>query len=69
MDAIPLTIEIAQQSAEIYKVLKAENQMIEFRDIFIGATALELNVMLLTLNEKHFERIKEIKLYNKKTLT
>ena len=43
--------------------------MIEFRDIFIGATALELNVMLLTLNEKHFERIKEIKLYNKKTLT
>ncbi|GAB6888524.1 hypothetical protein JCM13304A_20230 [Desulfothermus okinawensis JCM 13304] len=68
MDVIPLTTEIAQRSAEIYKDLKSQNQPIEFRDIFIGATAVEVNVLLLTLNEKHFKRIKGIKIYNKENI-
>ena len=64
MEIQPLTTEIAQLSGEIYKDLKAKNQHIEFRDIFIGATAIMRNIPLLTLNEKHFTGIKGIKIYD-----
>ncbi len=63
MEVVSLTSEIAQRAAVIYKNLKAKNQLIEFRDIFIGATALELEVPLVTLNEQHFKRIEGIKLF------
>ncbi len=36
--------------------------MIEFRDIFIGATAIVHNLPLKTTNTKHFERIKELEI-------
>ena len=64
LDIHPLTAKIAELSAELYKDLKAKNQVIEFRDIFIGATAIEMNIPLLTLNEKHFIRIKGIRIYD-----
>ncbi|NPA40410.1 MAG: type II toxin-antitoxin system VapC family toxin [Thermodesulfobacteria bacterium] len=57
-------LETAKRSAEIYKELKNNNQLIEFRDIFIGATALEINLPIITLNEEHFKRIKGIKIYD-----
>ena len=60
----PLTTEIAQLSAEIYKDLKTQNELIEFRDIFIGATAIKINIPLMTLNNKYFIRIKGIKIYD-----
>jgi len=68
MEIIPFTNEIAQRSAEIYKELKFNNQVIEFRDIFIGATALEMKLPIITLNEAHFQRIKEIKIYDRNKL-
>ncbi len=61
-EIIPFGFETAQISAEIYKNLKAENQLIEFRDIFIAATSIEFNVPLLTLNKKHFNRINDVKI-------
>ena len=57
---IPLSDKIARRSATIYKILRARNQIIEFRDIFIGATSIELLIPLATLNKKHFERIDSI---------
>jgi len=68
IEIIPFTKEIAERSAKIYKELKAENQLIEFRDIFIGATALEKELSIITLNEAHFKRIKGIKIYDRKNL-
>ena len=68
IEIIPFTQEIAKRSAEIYKRLKANNQLIEFRDIFIGATALEMELPLITLNEVHFNRIKGIKIYDRNNL-
>ncbi len=68
IEIIPFTQEIAKRSAEIYKKLKAANQLIEFRDIFIGATALETELPLITLNEVHFNRIKGIKIYDRNNL-
>ncbi|MBI3958558.1 MAG: type II toxin-antitoxin system VapC family toxin [Chloroflexi bacterium] len=50
-------------SVEIYQRLKASNQLIPLPDIFIAATAITHNLPLLTLNQKHFARIIQLKLY------
>lgn len=54
---LPLTKPVAEKSAEIYQRLRQSNKMIEFRDIFIGATAILHDLPILTHNEKHFKRI------------
>lgn len=57
---IPFTSEIAQNAAQIYQRLRQQNQLIEMRDIFIGATAIIYNLPLLTINSKHFIRIEKL---------
>jgi predicted nucleic acid-binding protein len=59
---IPFDNEIAEISSIIYQRLKWEHKLIEFRDIFIAATAIAENLCVATLNTKHFERIKDIDL-------
>jgi len=59
---LSLDQEVAKKSAEIYHQLRNENNMIEFRDIFIAATCLVHNMPLKTLNNKHFERIEGLKI-------
>jgi predicted nucleic acid-binding protein len=61
---LPFNYDTAIKSAEIYNDLKSKSQLIEFRDIFIGATAILNNLPVLTLNRKHFERIDGIKVYS-----
>ena len=63
MILLPFNYDTAMKSAEIYNDLKSRNQVIEFRDIFIGATAILNHLPVLTLNRKHFERIDGIKIY------
>ena len=65
LDNIPVLVfdqVTAKKSAEIYLTLRSKNQIIDFRDIFIGATALQHNMPLKTLNKKHFGRIKDVRL-------
>ncbi len=59
---IPFDDEIAEIASIIYKRLKLEHNQIEFRDIFIAATAIAANLSVATLNIKHFERIKDLNL-------
>ncbi|MEM9674311.1 MAG: type II toxin-antitoxin system VapC family toxin [Cyclobacteriaceae bacterium] len=54
---LPLDQSVAEKAAVIYQQLKKANQLIEFRDIFIGATALVHQLPVLTKNSKHFQRI------------
>lgn len=61
---LPFNYDTAMKSAEIYNDLKSRNQLIEFRDIFIGATAILNNLPVLTLNQNHFDRINGIQLYS-----
>jgi len=49
--------EVAEKSAIIFHELKKTNQLIEFRDIFIAATAIVHHLPVVTSNEKHFKRI------------
>lgn len=62
LTVLPFTKEVAQRAGDIYHDLRKRNQMIEFRDIFIGATAIETGLPILTKNKKHFKRIKGLTL-------
>ena len=59
---LPFTEEIAGRAAIIYQELRKDNKIIEFRDIFIAATALVHDLPVLTRNKKHFTRVKGLKL-------
>jgi len=59
---LPFDSEINRTAIELYRSLKRERKLIDIPDLLIGATALFYNLPLATLNEKHFERIKELSL-------
>jgi len=52
----------ADQAARIYKDLKQKGLLIEAEDLFIGATALQHRLKLVTTNARHFERIEGLEL-------
>ncbi len=55
---LPFTSKIAKQAGELYISLKKDNMLVEIRDLFIGATALAHSLPIISLNQKHFNRIK-----------
>ena len=55
---------VADIASDIGKKLRTKNKIIEFRDIFIAATAIANDMPLSTLNIKHFERIDALELIN-----
>ncbi len=60
---IPFDDDISEISSIIYQQLKRNHSLIEFRDIFIAATAIADNLCVATLNTNHFERVKDISLF------
>jgi len=46
----------------IYRQLKQENKLIDISDILIAATAIAHDYPLATLNRKHFERIRGLRM-------
>jgi len=60
---LPFTEPMALQASDIFRTLKGLNQIIEFRDIFIAATAMVSDMPITTLNERHFQRIEGIRIY------
>jgi predicted nucleic acid-binding protein len=58
LPVLPFDESVSRKAAVIYHQLRLENNMIEFRDIFIAATCIVFELPLRTLNKKHFERIK-----------
>ena len=59
---LPFDKKVSVEAAKIYHQLRTDNKMIEFRDIFIAATCIVNKIPLLTLNKKHFNRIKSLEL-------
>lgn len=53
---------VAIKASSLYKKLKIKNQLIDFKDLFIAATAIVNNTPLATLNIKHFERVDDLEL-------
>ena len=62
LSVIPFDKACSITAISIYTDLKSTNNMIDFADILIGATALTHNIPIATLNIKHFQRIKELEL-------
>ena len=50
-----------ERSAQIYADLKNTGKLIEDDDIFIGATTIENDAVLITNDEQHLGRIKDLK--------
>lgn len=59
---INFDFQCAEKASEIYRELKIQNKLIEFRDILIGATAIVHNLPVSTFNKKHFERLDNLKI-------
>lgn len=59
---LPLTSSIVRRAGHIYQDLKRQNLIIEIRDILIAATALEEGLPVMTINDKHFQRIQGVNL-------
>ncbi|AEE50352.1 type II toxin-antitoxin system VapC family toxin [Haliscomenobacter hydrossis] len=57
INILDFNIDTAKIASEIYRDLRTKNQLIEFRDILIAASALQYDLPLATLNRKHFERV------------
>jgi predicted nucleic acid-binding protein len=57
LSILPFTKLVSLKSAQIYHQLRLNNQMIEFRDIFIAATCIVNDMPIVTLNSEHFKRI------------
>ncbi|AFM04834.1 putative nucleic acid-binding protein, contains PIN domain [Bernardetia litoralis DSM 6794] len=61
---LPLSKKAAQKAAQIYTKLRSEGNSIAHNDILIAATAIVENLVLITNNNKHFDRIEELKTEN-----
>jgi tRNA(fMet)-specific endonuclease VapC len=61
LDLTPRTTEIY---AEVKASLRKSGNVIDDFDIFIGATAIENDLMLVTDNERHFSRIEGLRMTN-----
>ena len=59
-----LTDDIVEKAASIYADLHQRGALIGENDILIAATALVYDLTVITNNEKHFKRIKELRYHN-----
>ena len=59
---IPLTEHSAAISAEIYTELRKGGEPLDDIDILISGIAIANNLVLVTHNRKHFERIKKLEI-------
>ncbi|MFW5891619.1 MAG: type II toxin-antitoxin system VapC family toxin [bacterium] len=55
---------VLNKAVEIYVDLRNKGELIEDADIFIGAVCLENDLVLITNNEKHFNRIDKLSIVN-----
>lgn len=59
---IPVTAEVARRAGQIFRQLKATGQEIAMADCLVGASCLEQDTLLVTMNIKTFSRIPGLKL-------
>jgi predicted nucleic acid-binding protein len=64
MEILPFDFGCGQIAANIWKELRIKHQHIEIKDIFIASIAIHNDMWLYTFNKKHFQPIKDVKLWN-----
>lgn len=63
MRILPFNTDCALIAGNVYQRLRKMNNVVDFRDSFISSTALLNDLILATLNKKHFERIPDLRFY------
>lgn len=58
----PLTLELARLAGRIHGEQIARGVSIDFADLIVGATALQLGFDIVTLSARHFEAIPGLKI-------
>jgi tRNA(fMet)-specific endonuclease VapC len=61
---IPVTERSAKISAELYSTLRQSGNSVDDIDLLIAGIAIENEMVLVTNNEKHFEKIPGLKIAN-----
>ncbi len=61
---LPFGTEEAEQSAQIRAALKSQGQPIGAYDVLIAATALQHSLIMVTANQREFERIPGLQIEN-----
>ncbi len=62
LDVIEFDAELGEMAGKTFIVLKNQNRKIDYRDLFIGTTAVFYNLEVVTLNTTHFENIPNLKI-------
>ena len=62
LHVLPFDLPSARRAGETAASLAAKGEGIDYRDSMIAGIALENDITLVTRNEKHFSRIKGLKL-------
>ena len=63
---LPYDSHANKTAIDIFRELKRINKVIDAPDLFIAASAIANNMQLATMNDKHFNRIKGLKLVQNK---
>ena len=63
-EVLPVDAEVAEIAARLYADLRRRGQPLPDADILIAATALANDCVLVTGNEKHFQRISDLEVEN-----
>lgn len=61
-EILPITYEIVVKAAEIEVMLIKSGEMLSLPDILIASTAICHNLILITRNVKHFQRVPNLKI-------
>ncbi|MGB3493204.1 MAG: type II toxin-antitoxin system VapC family toxin [Elainellaceae cyanobacterium] len=64
VNILPFSSTEADQAAQIRAVLKSQGQPIGAYDVLIAATALQNNLIMVTANQREFERVPDLQLEN-----
>lgn len=61
---LELTTEVARHFGSTKALLRAQGNLIEDFDLLLAATAIEYDLILVTNNTAHFDRVPRLKLVN-----
>jgi len=61
---IPFNVAESEQTAQIRAILKSQGQQIGAYDLLIAATALQHRLVMITANQREFDRVPNLKTEN-----
>lgn len=56
---VSLSNDIILKATEIYRDLREKGEILDERDLLIGASAIVLGIPIKTRNKKHYEKLKD----------